>query len=235
MYYPAFILAGLVVAGFIMMTFVVPKLTAVLTETGAELPWTTKLLVGTSAFFVDFWWVVLLLAGAAGGFLFWFVRTPEGHRFVGLFSINLPIFGGIFKRLAVVRMVRSMRTLLEGGVDTVTALEISAEVVGNDLYRELILETAREVRDGQPLSSVFAANTKVVPAMVSQMLAVGEETGKLTEILGRLGDFYSREIDNLIGGLVTLIEPIIIVLIGVAVAIMVAAIILPMYTMSQSF
>jgi len=132
-------------------------------------------------------------------------------------------------------MVRSMRTLLEGGVDTVTALEVSADVVGNSTYRQLMLETAKEVRDGRPVSTVFAAHPKIVPPMVPQMLAVGEDTGKITEILDRLAKFYAREIDNLIGGLVTLIEPVIIVTIGIAVGVMVAAIVLPMYNLSQSF
>ena len=128
-----------------------------------------------------------------------------------------------------------MKTLLEGGVDTVTALEISADVSGNALLKDILIKASKDVRDGQPFSVALSKETKVVPIMVSQMIAVGEDTGKLTEIIERLSLFYSREIDNLIGGLVTLIEPVIIVVIGIVVAFLVSAIMLPLYNMSQQF
>jgi type IV pilus assembly protein PilC len=235
MYYPAFIVFGMLVAGFVMMTFVVPRLVAVLTESGAQLPFATRALIAVSNFFVSFWWAILIVVVGGSIAFLRYIKTPDGAKVWGAIVIRIPVFGGIFQRLAVVRMVRSMRTLLDGGVDAVTALEISAEVVGNATYRDIILRTAAEVRDGRPIASVFAKEPKVVPLMVSQMLAVGEETGKLTDILERLAGFYSREIDNLIGGLVTLIEPVIIVIIGLAVGTMVAAILLPMYNLSQAF
>jgi type II secretory pathway component PulF len=235
MYYPAFIVCGMIVAGFIMMAFVVPKLTQVLTDTGGTLPLPTKILIAVSSFFAGFWWLILIVIGGAIGAGIWYTSTPDGKRLLSRVELRIPIFGGIYQRLAVVRMVRSMKTLLEGGVDAVSALEVTADVVGNLVYRELILQTISEVRDGRPISTVFTQHPRVVPAMVSQMLTVGEETGRLTEILDKLAGFYSREIDNLVGGLVTLIEPIIILIIGVAVALLVAAIILPMYSMANSF
>ncbi len=235
MYYPAFILVGMVIAGFVMMAFVIPKLTSVLTEMGGEVPVPTQILIAVSRFFASFWWSIVILAFAAVGVGAWYVSTPRGKRLLSVIELRIPIFGRIFQRLAVVRMVRSMKTLLEGGVDAVSALEVTADVVGNAVYRDLILKTIAEVRDGRPMSSVFAANPRTVPAMVSQMLAVGEETGRLTDILDKLAGFYSREIDNLVGGLVTLIEPVIILVIGIAVAGLVAAIILPMYSMSNAF
>jgi type IV pilus assembly protein PilC len=235
MYYPAFILCGMIVAGFIMMAFVVPKLTAVLTDTGGAIPLPTKILIAVSGFFSGYWWAMLLIIAAAVAVGIWYSMTPDGKRTINLIELRFPIFGGIFQRLAVVRMVRSMKTLLEGGVDAVSALEVTADVVGNVVYRELIMKTVSEVRDGRSISSVFSEHPSTVPAMVSQMLAVGEETGRLTEILDKLAGFYSREIDNLVGGLVTLIEPVIILIIGVAVALLVSAIILPMYSMANSF
>ncbi len=235
MYYPMFIIFGMFVAGFVMMTFVIPRLVTVLKESGAELPFATRLLIGVSGFFVNFWWLIIIGVVILSAAFLWYIRTPEGAKVWGTFVLRVPIFGGIFQRLAVVRMVRSLHTLLVGGVDAVTALEISAEVVGNASYRDLILKSAREVRDGSPISTVFAKHPKVVPLMVSQMMAVGEDTGKLTDVLDRLAHFYSREIDNLIGGLVTLIEPVIIVIIGLAVGVMVSAILLPMYNLSQQF
>jgi type IV pilus assembly protein PilC len=235
MYYPAFIVVGMIIAGFIMMAFVVPKLTAVLTDTGGAIPLPTKILIAVSGFFAGYWWAMALAVAAMVVVVLWYTSTAAGKRWVSVIELRIPIFGSIFQRLAVVRMVRSMKTLLEGGVDAVSALEVTADVVGNVVYRELIIQTISEVRDGRPMSSVFASHPRTVPAMVSQMLAVGEETGRLTDILDKLAGFYSREIDNLVGGLVTLIEPVIILVIGAAVALLVSAIILPMYSMSNSF
>ena len=235
MYYPAFIVCGMVIAGFVMMAFVVPKLTAVLTDTGGALPLPTKILIAVSGFFAAYWWAMAIVGIGGIAALVWYIQTPDGKRIADIFLLRMPIFGGIFQRLAVVRMVRSMKTLLDGGVDTVTALEVTADVVDNSVYRDLILQTIKEVRDGRPISTVFAAHPRTVPAMVSQMFSVGEETGRFSDILDKLANFYRREIDNLIGGLVTLIEPIIILIIGVAVALLVSAIILPMYSMSNSF
>jgi len=235
MYYPVFIIGGMIIAGFVMMAFVVPKLTEVLKENGGTMPLPTQILIAVSGFFAAFWPEMIVAAAGAVVAVIWFLSTPAGKRFYDTFTLRVPIFGGIFQRLAVVRMVRSMKTLLDGGVDAVSALDVTADVVGNELYRDIILQTIKEVRDGRPLSTVFLKHPKTVPPMVSQMLSVGEETGRLSEILDRLAGFYTREIDNLIGGMVTLIEPVIILTIGCAVGLMVAAIILPMYSMSSSF
>jgi type II secretory pathway component PulF len=188
-----------------------------------------------SNFFASYWWamiiiIVIVIVGAL-----WYLSTPDGKRRYDLFTLRVPIFGGIFQRLAVVRRVRSMKTLLDGGVDAVSALEVTADVVGNEVYRDIIEQTVREVRDGRPLSSVFLKHPKSVPPMVSQMFSVGEETGRLSDILDRLATFYSREIDNLIGGLVTLIEPVIILTIGVAVLLLVGAVMLPMFSISSAY
>jgi type IV pilus assembly protein PilC len=235
MYYPAFIICAMIIAGFVMMTWVVPQMTAVFTQNGGALPWPTQALITVSGFFVSFWWAIIIITILGVAAALWYFSTPAGKRAYDNFTLRIPIFGGIFQRLAVVRMVRSMKTLLDGGVDAVSALEVTADVVGNAVYREIILQTIKEVRDGRSLSTVFLKHPKTVPPMVSQMLSVGEETGRLSEILDRLANFYSREIDNLVGGLVTLIEPIIILIIGCVVGLMVAAIILPMYSMSSSY
>jgi type II secretory pathway component PulF len=235
MYYPAFIIVGMFVAGFVMMTFVIPKLTEVFTETGGQLPFSTRALIAISGFMSAYWWLLAIVIVGGSVWLTWWFRTERGSRVWGFVSIRIPIFGQIFQKLSIVKVLRSMKTLLEGGVDTVTALEISADVSGNALLKDILIKASKDVRDGQPFSIALSKDTKVVPIMVSQMIAVGEDTGKLTEIIDRLALFYSREIDNLIGGLVTLIEPVIIVIIGIVVAMLVSAIMLPLYNMSQQF
>lgn len=234
MLYPAFIVTGLSIVGFVMVTWVLPKLTDVLAETGAQLPLSTRILIGVSDFFQAFWWlVIILVVGGIVGVQF-ALRQPLGRAVWDGLKIRMPIFGGLFKRIALVRFARSMETLLVGGIDEVTALGISANVVGNAAYRDVLLRTQKEVEDGNSIVTVMSGNT-VVPVMLVQMLAVGEDTGKLKEVLRRLAAFYNREIDNMVGNLVTLIEPLIMVIMGVAVGTMVAAVILPMYNIANSF
>lgn len=232
MMYPAFILSGLFAVGFIMMTFVIPKLTAVIAESGATLPWTTRLLITVSGFMTHYWWIVLVLLAVAIVAFSRFIKTTNGRRIFDTIKLHLPIFGTLFSRIYLVRFTRSLATLMVGGVPLATSLSIVAEVVGNTVFRDLILETAAAVRDGHPLTKVFQEH-KAFPAMAAEMLATGERTGKLEDVLNRLSTFYSREIDNLVTNMVSLIEPMIMVLMGLAVGVMVSAIILPMYNLAN--
>lgn len=233
--YPAFIISAMVVVGFIMITFVVPKLTEVLTESGATLPLATRVLIGTSHFFAGWWWAILLVAGAVIIYVIVAIREPAGRRAFDLIKLRAPIFGGLLRRTAIVRFARAMETLLAGGVEVPDALAVASAVTGNEVYRTIILDAEERVRDGHPLADAFARQSRVVPSMVTQLLAVGEETGKTKEVLGRLAAFYAREIDVLISNLVHLIEPVIMVVLGVAVGGMVAAVILPMYNLASQF
>jgi len=148
--------------------------------------------------------------------------------------LKLPIFGHMFQLIYLVRFTRSMNTLIVGGVTISNSLRVAAEVVDNKIYQELIEETIKEVEDGNSISSVFIESS-VIPKMVSQMMSIGEKTGKMDIILARITDFYGREIATMVANLMTLMEPIIMVVMGVAVGIMVAAIILPMYNMASNF
>lgn len=231
--YPAFIMSALVVVGFIMMTFVVPKLTAVLEEANMELPMSTKMLIAVSGFFQNYWYIVIILVVVAVVGLQVFIKTPAGRMLLDKAKLKAPIFGMLFSRIYVVRFTRSFATLIHGGVDQIGALEIVSSIVGNQVWKKMVFETIQEVNEGNSLTTAFRRN-KSVPTMMNQMIAVGEETGKLQEVLNRVADFYKREVDNLVANLVTLIEPIVMVLLGVAVGVMVSAILLPMYQMSSA-
>lgn len=234
MIYPAFVLSALVVVGVVMMIFVVPKLTGILTESGAELPITTRILIGTSGFMQKYWWVLIaIVVGFVASFK-WYVSRPQGKRQLDYIKLRLPIFGHLFQLIYLVRFTRSMNTLIVGGVTIDNSLKVAAEVVGNKIYQELIEETIKEVEDGNSISSVFI-NSKTIPKMVSQMLNIGEKTGKMDVILERITNFYGREISNMVANLMTLMEPLIMVVMGVAVGMMVAAVILPMYNMASNF
>ena len=228
MTYPAFILVGMVVVGFVMMTFVVPKLIVILEETSTTLPTSTKILIATSGFLERWWWLVILVLIAAVLGVRVASRQGVGRLIWHRLQLRLPILGKILQRIYLVRLTRSLASLMLGGVPLTRGLEVVAGIVGNEVYRDLITRTIHEVEEGNSISTLFLESSDM-PAMVSQMLVVGEKTGRLEEILNRLGDFYSREVENNVQGLVTLIEPLIMVILGLAVGVMVAAIILPIY------
>ena len=234
MIYPAFVFSGLIVVGTVMMIFVVPKLTNMLTETGTQLPVSTRILIKTSEILLNYWWILLIaLIGIVIGFRF-IIGTALGRKYFDLIKLKIPVFGKLFQRIYLVRFTRSMNTLILGGVTIIKSLEISSEIIDNYTYKSLIKETSKEVEDGNSISSVFI-KSEHVPKMVSQMMSIGEKTGKLDIVLGRITDFYTREITNIITNLMTLMEPIIMIIMGVAVGIMVAAIILPMYNLASQF
>ena len=231
MTYPIVVIFALVLVGFVMMTFVVPKLTAVLKESGTALPWTTRSLIFTSDFMRKYAVQIVIGAVVGGIGLSYWKKTPKGKRIWDEVILYMPVFGMLLQRIYLVRFTRSFGTLIEGGVDIPASLDVCADVVGNDKYKELIAATKKEVMDGNSIAVVFEKE-KVMPKMVSQMMVVGEETGRLSEVLDKLTSFYSRELSNLVDNLVSAIEPIIMLVMGGAVGIMVAAIMLPMYQMA---
>lgn len=233
MTYPAFILFGLIVAGIVMMVFVIPKLTDLLKESGAKLPFTTRLLIGVSSFMSSYWWLLILLTAGAVVALWYWRKSEAGRKQTDYLLLKVPVFGPlILQKIFLVRITRSLHTLLSGGVSLTEALKITGEVVGNEVYKDVIARTIKEVEDGNPIASVFSTSP-VVPVMVSQMLSVGEQTGRLDVVLSKLSDFYGREVDNSVSNLVTLIEPLILLLMGGAVGLMVAAIMLPLFNLAS--
>ena len=233
MIYPVFIIAGMLIVGFLMMVFVVPKMTAMLKESGQELPFLTKILIGSSDFLKDYWYIIIF------GVIFLiigiklFVRSKRGKIIFNKLVLKAPVFGELFKKVYIVRFARSLSTLVKGGVPISASLNITSEVVDNEAYKELIVETVKEVEDGNSISTLFS-KSNLMPPMLSQMMIIGEKTGKLDEILDRLASFYSREIDSLVVGLTSLIEPLILMIMGVGVGGMVAAIMIPMFKVAQT-
>lgn len=233
MIYPVLILVGMVAISILMMVYILPKLTPMLKESGAELPAVTNWLIAISDFFVGYWYYVLFIVLVLIGiFVFW-TKTKSGKIVWDAVKIKMPIFGNLFRKIYLVRFTRSLHTLIKGGVPIASALRITAEVVDNKAYYDLIMRTVAEVEAGNSISTLFA-KSPLVPKMLSQMMIVGERTGRIDTILERLSEFYSREINNLVGNLTTLIEPLILVIMGVGVAGIVAAIMLPMYKVAQN-
>ncbi|MFA5184041.1 MAG: type II secretion system F family protein [Patescibacteria group bacterium] len=234
MIYPAFIITALFGVGIVLMVYVIPNLTAILTETGAALPLSTRLVIGASNFMVNYAILLVIAIIALAVLLRLYLKTYAGRRQLDILKLRLPIFGPLFKYIYLMRFSRSLSTLLKGGVTITRSLEIVAEVVGNSIYRELILDTLESINDGNPFSTVFEASD-YVPKMVPQMIAVGEKTGKIDAVLDRVTSFYTRESSNMLDNLSKLMEPLIMVIMGIGVGVMVAAVLLPMYNLASQF
>ncbi len=235
MIYPVFVISALFGVGVMLMVYVIPNLTAILIETNAELPLATKIIVAISNFLKDYLVLVVILIVAIVFAIRFYAKSEKGRRNIDIMKLKAPIFGTLFKYIYLMRFARSLSTLLKGGVTITKSLEIVSRVVGNTIYKELILETLESINDGSPFSEVFDRSDEYMPKMVPQMMAVGEKTGNLEEVLDKINEFYSRESSNMLDNLSKLMEPIIMVIMGVGVGIMVAAVLLPMYNLASQF
>lgn len=234
MIYPAFIIFGLIAVGILMMVFILPRLMEILLESGAPLPWTTRVLIITSGFMESYWWLLLILVIAASVTTRILIQIPAGRIVWDNMKVRLPLFGNIFRKIYIVRFTRSMGTLLAGGLDIVTGLTIVSDVVGNAVFKRLINQTIREVEDGNSITTIFQ-DSPLIPPMMAQMIAIGEESGQMVHVLNKITDFYSREVRSAVANLVTIIEPLVMILMGVAVGIMVSAVLMPMYNLASQY
>ena len=229
MMYPAFIMGVFLIVGTAMLVFVIPQLLSVLSQSGGQLPFITKVIAGASDFIRNQWY--LLLAGLVIGLfvVIRFLRTQMGKDAWSRWQLRLPIFGKIFRNIYLFRFTESFGLLIRGGVPINISLEISANVIDNKIYKDIILDAKDKVTKGVPLSSALE-NYSEVSGMVTQMISVGEKTGKLDSVLENVANFYEQEVSNAIDNLVSLIEPVLIVILGAGVALLVAGILLPIYT-----
>jgi len=234
MIYPIFIICGLFVVGVAMMIFVIPQLTGMLQGSGATLPASTRILIFISDTLRNYWWALIIVIIGLIALFKVILKNPQGKRAWDLFKLKLPIFGKLFQMIYLVRLTQSLSTLIKGGVTLPDSLRIVSEIVGNVVYKEIIDQTVKEVEDGNSVALVFG-QSPLVPRLISQMLSVGEKTGQLDTILDKINYFYSREIENMVANMTHLMEPLIMVVIGVAVGGMVASIIMPMYQLANQF
>lgn len=231
MTYPAFILAALFVVGFLMFIYVLPPLVGVLQESNVDLPFTTKILIATTNFMRGYWWLVLIILGGLGSGLTFYSRTTGGKYVFDTIKIKAPVIGTLFQKIYMARFARNLSTLIAGGIPIVKALDAVADIVGNEVYKEIIINASTQVRNGKSIASALTTRPEF-PPIVAQMTQIGESTGRLQEILDKLANFYEKEVEGVLKILTTLLEPIIMLLLGLAVAIMVAGILLPIYNLA---
>jgi len=211
-----------------------PKLTGLYKDFDIKLPWTTVLLMSISDFFVHFWWLMIF---GIGGVVWLFQRwrkTPLGELVVDQLVFKIPIFGELQKKIILVDFTRTLGMLVASGIHILEGLQILKSSLGNVLFRTAVGEISKKVEKGFPLGDSFAQYA-VFPPIVSQMMKVGEETGKLDETLTKLSRYFQSETETLVKGLTTAIEPIIMVIMGVGVGFIVISVITPIYNLTSQF
>ena len=229
--YPAFVLFALVVVTIIMMTTVLPQLLSIIKDAGVQdIPATTKILIATTNFVNRY--IVLILVLVVGGViqLFYYVKTPKGRRWLDSFKINVPQFGKIVRNLYLARIAETLATLIKSGVPILEGINITSDVVGNVIYKEILLQARENVQGGGTISEVFE-KYREFPSLVTSMLAIGEKTGRTDFMLENIFNFYKAEAENDIQNISQLIEPVLILLLGLGVGILVAAVLLPIYSL----
>ncbi len=229
--YPAFVIGVFFIVMGLMLTMVIPKVAQILIDSGGELPIYTKIVIGLSDFMVDYIAFILILFSAGGVMIYRFVQTPVGRRAYDEMMINLPYMGDLQRKLVLTRLCDNMSTMLSSGISIVQALEVTSDVVGNLVYKEIIDTAINDVKAGRSFADAISEYPEI-PGVLAQMVKVGEETGSLAEIIGTLAVFYRREVNNAVDSLIGLIEPAMIVVLGLGVGVLLASVLMPIYNMT---
>lgn len=229
LFYPSFVIAAAFIIGFIVITFILPKITTMIKELNVEAPWYTKVVMSVGDFMASYWWAVLIVLIAAAASFWYYVQSEAGRKEWDIWKLKLPIIGSMFRSIYIARFSDNLSILLTSGIPLVRSLIIVSNVVNNFVMQGVILRAADEVKKGGSISSVFRKSPEI-PPIVSQMVEIGEESGQLSETLKSTSDFYTREVDNKARNLTTMIEPVLIVILGIGVAILVFAVLLPIYS-----
>ena len=231
--YPTSVIIVAFVVVAVIMIFVIPSFKEVFSSFGADLPAPTLVVIAMSEFFTEYWW--LIFGGLGGGFYFFFQawrRNEKVQRFMDRLMLKMPIFGTLVEKSVIARWTRTLATMFAAGVPLVEALDSVGGASGNTLYADATEKIQQEVSTGTSLTNAMT-NANLFPSMVLQMCAIGEESGSLDHMLGKAADFYEAEVDDMVAGLASLMEPIIIVILGVIIGGIVVSMYLPIFKLGQ--
>jgi type II secretory pathway component PulF len=231
LYYPVFVLSVAGIVGFLVVTFILPKITVIIKDMKIAVPWYTSVLISLGDFMAAHWPSVLMVIIAAIGAFVYYIRTESGKKEWEIIVLKVPVIGTLARDIYITRLSENLGALLNGGIPVVRALMIVSEVVGNQVFAKIIMKAADEVRAGGTMSTVFIRHSQI-PPIVSQMIRIGEETGSISKVLGSVAKFYGQEVDNMTKALTSLLEPILIVFLGIGVGIMVVGVLLPIYNIA---
>ncbi len=229
--YPAFVIVVFIGVMLLMFLFIVPKLGEIIKESGQAMPLSTQIILGISDFLVNYWLILLVALTAFFIYLIRLAHTSSGKEYFDKIKITMPIFKNIYQKLYLSRIADNMDTMLSSGVSILKAIELTGAVVGNQVFEKILVEVAEDVKGGSALSEAFARHPEIPPIMTG-MINVGEETGSIGNILKTLGHFYSREVNEAVDTLVSLIEPAMIVALGLGVGVLLASVLMPIYNIA---
>ncbi len=232
--YPAFVVVVFIVVIILMLVMVIPQLSSILLEVGGELPIYTRAVIALSDFFVQWIALILVFIAAVAGYFTWSLQTKSGRRRYDMWLISFPAVGVLFRKMYLARMSDNMGTMLGSGIPVPRTLEITGDVVGNAIYKEVMQDVLGNVKVGMTISDALGKHKDVVSPIMVQMIRVGEETGSLVQILQTLARFYKREVDDAVDTLIGLIEPLMIIVLGVGVGFLLVSVLMPIYNIASS-
>lgn len=229
--YPAFVIGVFFVVMILMMTFIIPRLETIIRDSGQVLPWSTTIVFAISDLLVNYGLFVLLGLGIFGFYMYRMSKSDSGQKYLDRIKITVPIFKNIYTKLYLSRISDNMDTMLSSGITIIRAIELTSVVVGNRVYEDLLKDALEKVKGGSSLSEAFSSHPEI-PSIMAGMVRVGEETGSLGSILKTLGKFYSREVNEAVDTLVSLIEPMMIVALGLGVGLLLTSVLMPIYNIA---
>lgn len=233
--YPLIILAAMLIIGILMMVYVVPTLIDTFKELGVELPATTKLVVGVSSFIINHWILTLLAALSVFSAAVMLASSQKGKEFFSAVFLKTPVISGLMKKINSARVSRTLSSLVSSGIEIVEALQITEGVVRSPKFKRVLNLAREEIQKGNPVSRAFIENRDVFPLLVGEMMSVGEETGKFSEMLFKLASFYEEDVSESTKSLSTIIEPALMMAIGIFVGFFAISMIQPLYSISSGF
>jgi type IV pilus assembly protein PilC len=231
--YPAFVVVTFFVVMTLMLTLVIPNVSKILLDSGQEIPLYTKVVIGLSNLIVNYGAFVLIALVIGGFFVFRAMQTPAGRLFFDNLKLETPYIGDLYEKLYLSRISDNFATMLVSGVPVVESVEITGSVVGSAVYEQILAQVGEDVKGGAAISDALAKHNQI-PGIMIAMIKVGEETGELGNILNTLAKFYRREVSTSVDTLVDLIEPLMIVFLGLGVGILLAAVLIPIYNLAGS-
>ena len=235
MIYPTIVLSLFLLVVVVMLVTVFPQIEPVFRDSGISLPLATTIFLALGNFILDWWLAIIIILILFVILLADYLTSGEGKLVLNELKIRLPILGELFKKIYVARFTEAISLLIKGGIPLTQSLEIAGHAVQNVAYAEMLHEVAEGVARGELLSSLLAEREYYFPELVSQMIAIGENAGRMEEVLSKISGLYTREVNDLLDNLVELIQPVLIVIIGLFVGLLFASILLPIYNLSRAF
>lgn len=231
--YPAFVMMTFFTVMILMFTMVIPKISGILVESGQDIPIYTKIVLGISNFLVAYGFILLAILVVGGFFLSKYIKSPSGAIVFDQIKLSIPFLSTLYRKLYWARLSDNMNTMLLAGIPMIRSLELTSSVVNNSIYRKILADAVESVKAGKSVSESLSGNGEI-PGIMIQMMKVGEESGELGNILKTLAHFYSREVITAVDALVDLIEPAMIVLLGLGVATLLASVLIPIYNVASA-